>query len=151
MNKTNKITEEELVQEAVKRMKTLGLSDKIIDDFENNNIVSVSSNYRDGLGMTYTAGKKIIRNFIKPAEKTFKFKVYHVITGSSYYGEWLALLFVSKQKDEWPIDEQPFDYNLYREGDKGVLIYGYNLDHPECSEMGTTVVRAAKYGLYRVF
>lgn len=69
--------------------------------------------------------------YIKPVEKRFKAKVYHVIEGESYYGHWLALLFVSE--------------------DKGVWIYAYNITYPELSEGGTTVLRAVKGGLYRVF
>lgn len=152
MNKENKIiTKEELVKEAVRRMKMLGLSDTVIDDFENNNIVRVSHSFSDGSTILGFAGNKIIKNFIKPIEKRFKAKVYHVIQGESYYGCWLALLFVSEDKDEWEWDEIPFDYDLYKKGDKGVCIYGYNLTHPELSECGNIVVRAVKGGLYRVF
>ena len=152
MNKENKIiTEKELVEEAVKRMKTLGLSDTVINDFENNNIVTVSHNFGDGSLITSPVDKKIIKNFINPTEKRFKAKVYHVIDGESYYGHWLVLLFVSKDKDEWEWDETPFDYDRYKKGDKGVWIYVYNITHPELSEGGTTVLRAVKGGLYRVF
>ena len=152
MNKENKIiTEEELVKEAVRRMKMLGLSDTVINDFENNNIVRVSHSFSDGSVILGDIDNKIIKNFIKPAEKRFEFKVYHVIAGESYYGQWLVLLYVSEDKDDWEWDEIPFDYDLYKKGDKGVMIYGYNITHPELSEIGTTVLRAVNGGLYRVF
>lgn len=144
MNKEQKL-------EAVRRMKMLGLSDEVIDDFENNNIIRRSRNFSDGSVISGDVGKKILKNYIKPIEKRFKAKVYHVIEGESYYGHWLALLIVSEDKDEWEWDETPFDYDRYKKGDKGVWIYAYNITHPELSEGGTTVLRAVKGGLYRVF
>ena len=153
MTKEEKIitTKEELIKEAVRRMKMLGLSDKVINDFENDNIIRISHSFSDGSVTLGDVGKKIVKNYIKPIEKRFKAKVYHVIEGESYYGHWLVLLYVSEDKDEWEWDEIPFDYDLYKKGDKGVCIYGYNITHPELSEGGNIVVRAVNGGLYRVF
>ena len=149
------MTKEEINKEAVKRMKMLGLSDTVINDFVNNDTIRVSHNFSDGAvissPLNKKVDKKIFKNYITPLEKRFKAKVYHVIDGEAYYGCWLVLLFVSEDKDEWLSDETPFDYDLYKKGDKGVLIYVYNITHPELSECGTTVLRAVKGGLYRVF
>ena len=145
------MTTKEQKLEAVRRMKMLGSSDTVINDLENHNIVRDSHSFSDGSVILGEVDKKIIKNYIKPAEKRFKAKVYHVIEGESYYGHWLVLLYVSEDKDDWEWDEIPFDYDLYKKGDKGVMIYGYNITHPELSEIGTTVLRAVKGGLYRVF
>lgn len=144
MNKEQKL-------EAIRRMKMLGLSDTVINDFENDDIIRISHSFSDGSATLGYIDNKIIKNYIKPIEKRFKAKVYHVIEGESYYGHWLALLYVSEDKDEWEWDEIPFDYDRYKKGDKGVCIYAYNITYPELSEGGNIVVRAVKGGLYRVF
>ena len=151
------MNKEELVKEAVRRMKMLGLGDKVIDGFAKDHIISCSSqtgfsSYPVVVDIVLTdVPNNTLTKYINNFEKEYNCMVYHVIEGICNFGAYLALLFVSEDKDGWEWgDEIPFDYTHYGKGDKAVSSFVYNFTYPDCSEFGDIIVRAVNSGLRRV-
>ena len=92
----------EMKEEAIKRMKILKLHKTTIKEFEEYNKLNKSTK---GLGILFwltDEEKEIVEKF----EKKHNVLVYHVIETFSNLGHTYDLLFVSKYKDEWDIDNE---------------------------------------------
>ena len=135
-----KVSREAKKQEAIKRMKALDIIDNAIDEFENDDIVMVSEPPLGGLYWLNDEEKEMVRKF----EEENNALVYMVVRAFTNFGKMDSLLFVSDYKEEWEMDNEDLK-------DGYVLSYTVNHDMPDCSEMGSIVVKSMFGGLVRVF
>ena len=122
-----RISIEEKKAEAIERMKALGIFPQTIQQFKNEDCISISE---PPFGAFYWAeGQDLDR--IRQFEAENDALVYVVIRSYTTIGKLDSYLFVSDYAEEWEVDRK----NIREVGD-GLLAYVYNHDAPECSEMG---------------
>ena len=122
-----RISIEEKKAEAIERMKALGIFPQTIQQFKNEDCISISE---PPFGAFYWAeGEDLER--IRQFEAENDALVYVVIRSYTTIGKLDSYLFVSDYAEEWEVDRK----NIREVGD-GLLAYVYNHDAPECSEMG---------------
>ena len=122
-----RISIEEKKAEAIERMKALGIFPQTIQQFKNEDCISISE---PPFGAFYWAeGQDLER--IRQFEAENDALVYVVIRSYTTIGKLDSYLFVSDSAEEWEVDRK----NIREVGD-GLLAYVYNHDAPECSEMG---------------
>lgn len=126
-------------KEAIRRMKMLGLNDKIIEKFEKDNIITCSYQQTD----------------FEPYVKEFQDShpsdlVYHVIESSTGFGRILNILFVSKYREDW-------DFELRMVNIKGTnlkayypMVYARNITDDMLSDLGTIGVLNINGNLLRI-
>ena len=122
-----RISIEEKKAEAIERMKALGIFPQTIQQFKNEDCISISE---PPFGAFYWAeGQDLER--IRQFEAENDALVYVVIRSYTTIGKLDSYLFVSDYAEESEVDRK----NIREVGD-GLLAYVYNHDAPECSEMG---------------
>lgn len=124
------------VEEAVARMKLLGILKTPIKEFKKDGVINRSEN-----GILYWLDdeeKQMVADF----EKEYSCVVYHVIKTFSTLGLMYSLLYVSKHTDEWEMDRADI-----QEG--RAFVYVVNKDMPDCSEFGTIGIRPSFGGVIR--
>lgn len=133
-----KVSIENKKQEAIERMKALGIFPQTIKQFKEG-MVSYSE---PPLGANYWLDedqKKIAKGF----EEEHNVLVYFVIRSYTEFGKLDALLYVSDCEEEWEIDREDIK-------DGYALAYVYNYDMPFFSEIGGISVQNRFGGLVRV-
>ena len=126
-------------EEALKRMKALGIISQTIQQFKKENLVSCSE---PPIGANYWLDdeqKALVEQF----EKEHNALVYFVVRSYTSFGKMDALLFVSDYDEEWEMDNDDIK-------DGYVMSYVHNYDMPDCSEFGSIVVEKRFGGLIRV-
>ncbi len=126
-------------QEAIERMKMLKLSDNIIREFEKEGIINMSEN--GGFLYWLDSDQQAIVDEFQAEHNTL---VYHVIHSYTEFGELYALLYVSKDEDEWDYDKDDLK-NGY------ALAYVKNVTDDWCSEFGSIGVKPQYGGLVRTY
>lgn len=124
------------VEEAVARMKLLGILKTPIKEFKEDGVINRSEN-----GILYWLDdeeKKMVADF----EEEYSCVVYHVIKTFSTLGLMYSLLYVSKHMDEWEMDREDIL-------DGRAFVYVVNKDMPDCSEFGTIGIRPSFGGVIR--
>ena len=132
------ISRERKIEEAVRRMKTLGIIDDAISQFQKDGIVMVSE---PPFGALYTIDeeqKKLVEDF----EKEHNAVVYMVVKCYSTIGKMDSFLYVSDYEEEWEMDNSDVS-------DGYPMTYTHNYDAPHCSEFGAIGVRQSFGGLLR--
>lgn len=124
-------------QEAIKRMKMLGLYPTVIEEFEQENKLNLS----ECQGMLYWLTDKQ-QQVVKAFEQKYNSVVYHVIHTFTEFGELLTLLYVSDYEDEWEYDNDDLEQGY-------PCAYVVNLDDDICSEFGGIGIRPVNGGLIR--
>lgn len=124
-------------QEAINRMKTLGIFPQTIKQFKGGQV-----SYSEPTGANYWADEDQER-IIKEFEEKYNALVYFVIRSYTEFGKMDALLYVSDYSEEWDMDRE--DIN-----DGYVMAYVYNYDVPDFSEFGSIGVQERFGGLVRV-
>lgn len=124
-------------QEAIQRMKALSLMENVIQDFEKEDILYLSEGYGALFWLDDTQ-----KEYVAEFETEYQAVVYHVIHNNTEFGELLAFLYVSNEKDEWADDREDI-----KEGCP--LAYVKNLDEPAFSEFGSIGVMPQYGGLVR--
>lgn len=125
-------------QEAIERMKTLGIFPQTIKQFKGGQV----SYSEPPLGANYWLDEdqeKIVREF----EEEHNALVYFVIRSYTELGKLDALLYVSDYEEEWEMDREDISEGY-------ALAYVYNYDVPYFSEIGSIGVRERFGGLVRV-
>lgn len=124
-------------QDALERMKMLKLHDNVIREFEKEGIVNMSENggYLYWLDSDQQA---IVDNF----ESEYDAVVYHVIHSFTEFGELYALLYVSKDEEEWEYEKEDLECGI-------ALAYVKNITDDCCSEFGSIGVKPQFGGLVR--
>ena len=124
-------------QEAIARMKLLKLHGNVIREFEKEGIVNLSEN---GGFLYWLNGDQ--QAFVDDFEKEHSALVYHVIHNYTEFGELYALLYVSKDEDEWEYDRDDLKAGC-------ALAYVKNTDDDFCSEFGSIGIKPQFGGLIR--
>ena len=125
------------VEEAVARMKLLGILKTPINEFKKEGVLNLS----EALGLLYWLDdeeKQMVADF----EKDNGGVVYHVIKTLSNMGLMYSLLYVSKHTEEWEMDRADIQ-------DGRAFVYVVNKDMPDCSEFGTIGIRPLFGGVLR--
>ena len=118
-------------QEAIKRMRMLGLFKPCIKAFENRNEVQMS----EFTGALYEfSSNKELSNKVKEFEEEYNAIVHHVIHSVTEFGELYSFLYVSDHEDEWESDRLDIAYNI-------VMSYVWNKTDDYCSEFGSIGVK----------
>ena len=134
------VSREKKKEEAIKRMKVLGLFKPCIKAFES----------RDGLQLTEPTGglyefsdnKELIAK-VKEFEEEYDALVYHVIHTYTQFGELYNFLYVSDYEEEWEFDRADVKAGY-------AVAYVWNKSDEWCSEIGSIVVQERFGGLVRV-
>lgn len=130
----------DMKQEAISRMKMLGLNGRCIQAFKaKKQSVWLSCGPFGGL---YEADDKL-KNMIKNVENEHNIMVYAVIENQIYGMKVYSMLCVTSYKEDWEMDREDIK-------DGYVFCYALNVDQPEFSEMGSIVVKSLNGGLKRV-
>ena len=141
-----KISREIKKEEAIKRMKKMGVFNETIEQFKNDNLVSISEPtpmFGITIGALYWLNddqKRVVKNF----EEEYNALVYLVVRSYTNIGIMDSLFYVSDHKDEWFMDNADLD-------EKYACVYVINYDMPECSEFGTIAWKEANGGILRQF
>lgn len=134
------ITREVKKQEAIKRLKALGIISNAIGQFKRDDIVMVSEPPMGGLYWLNDEEKEMVRQF----EEENDALVYMVVRAFTNFGKMDALLFVSDYDEEWKIDNENIEDGI-------VMSYVINHDMPDCSEFSSIAVRPMFGGLVRIW
>lgn len=116
-------TREEMISEAIKRMKELQLDKNAIEDLEKGKVSVSRSNGR----LTWADEEE--REMIDRFEEEKGALVYHAIFTRTAYCRYFSLLFVSQYKEDWESD-----MNDIRHGCPTAMVI--NIDDEMCSGMG---------------
>lgn len=130
-------TREEMMTEAIARMKKIDLHPNTIKDLKNGT-VNVSRQH----GALFWADEneqKIIAKFEAENEAL----VYHAVYTPTQFGRLFSMLFVSKYDEEWKLDNEDID-------SRTPLAMVINLDDEWCSDMGSIGVKPSFGGLVRI-
>ena len=138
-NKKEPVSEEEMIEEAIKRMKILRLHKNVIKEFEQERKLNKSDFNMGILFWLDNEEEKIV----KELEKKYNFIVYHIINSYSNLGETYEILFVSNNKDEWSAEKEDLT-NGY------AMAWVEVLNYPKNSEFGYIGVEARNGGVVRV-
>ena len=135
-----KVTREKKKEEAIKRMKALGIIDNAIKQFEEDDIVMVTEPPFGALYWLEDDEKEMVKEF----EEENNALVFMVVRAFTNFGKMDSLLFVSDYKEEWEMDNEAIV-------DGYVMSYTKNYNAPDCSEMGSIVVKPSFGGLLRIY
>ncbi|MBE6120923.1 MAG: hypothetical protein E7189_10925 [Erysipelotrichaceae bacterium] len=99
--------------EAIIRMKHLNLLDKVIKDFNENQIVYYSERQNHLLqAVLYSvSGNQELEQKIQKFEESYDSLVYHVQLLHTEFGDMYSFLYVSKYQDEWKLDGNDLQKN----------------------------------------
>ena len=135
-----KVTREKKKEEAIKRMKMLGLFGPCIKAFDRHDEVQLTE---PNGGLYEFSDNEELNAKVKKFEEDYNALVYHVIHTYTQFGELYSFLFVSDYEEEW-------EYDIADLKDGYVIAYVWNKSDDWCSEMGSIVVRELCGGLVRV-
>lgn len=140
----------EQLNECHRRMKVLGLSDFVVNDFMDKKEVYMSVYLNKILDAIIQKPSKKILGFVKDFEKEYGGIVYHIQSVNTDVGELLTFFYVSSHQEEWDTDLTPETRN---NGQKYFFTYAYvkNLTIPEYSEFGGVGVIPSSGGVRRIY
>ena len=124
-------------EEAIKRMKTLKLHENVVREFTEKGKLNLS----EGYGALYWLDDTQ-QAYVDAFEQKYKALVYHVLHNMTEFGELLAFLYVSNEKEEWQYDRDDLK-------DGYACAYVENLDEPSFSEFGSIGVKPQFGGVVR--
>ncbi len=126
MSNSEQVSRERKKEEALLRMKKIGIFPGTIKQFEKSDLVSQSL---PPVGACFwIEGEQLER--VREFEKKYNALVYFVIHSYTIIGEMESYLYVSDYEEEWEMDRAYL-------GNGKALVYVYNLDAPDCSEFGS--------------
>lgn len=129
---------ENMKQEAVERMKMLGIIDDAIKQFEDDGVIMKGESPFGALYDLNDEEKEIARQF----EAEYGALVYLGVSCNTDIGRMISFLYVCKEEDEWELD---------RDDLKGLcpITYTHNFDDPDCSEIGSIGIEPRNGGIVR--
>lgn len=135
------VTREIQKEEAIKRMKLLGLFAPIIKQFAYEDLVSESVSPLYACYWINDEQRARVQEF----EKEYGALVYHIIHSYTSAGEMESYLYVCGSPEEWEMDIEDIQYGCQ-------LVYVYNKTDPEFSEFGSIGIQLMpSAGLKRVW
>ena len=96
--------------EAIQRMKKLGIVQGAIKQFQDKDVVMISSKPLGGMAWLNAEQKEIVKNF----EQQHKALVYAVILTNIKYDFLYDLLYVSDNREEWKSNNEDIEHNCIR-------------------------------------
>lgn len=133
-----KVSRETKKEEAIKRMKKIGIISDAIRQFKNDDVIMVSEPPCGGLFWLNDEEKKMVSEF----EKEHNALVYLVVRAFTNFGKMDSLFYISDYQEEWEMDWE--DLN-----DGYTMTYTVNHDAPDCSEFGSIAFRSVYGGVIR--
>lgn len=127
-------------EEAIKRMKAMGIIKDAIKQFEEDDIVMISEPPLGGLYWLDEKQKGMVAEF----EKEYNALVYLVVRSYTNIGVMDSIFYVSNYEEEWFMDNADIEENY-------ACVYVVNHDMPECSEFGTIAWKNVGGGILRAF
>lgn len=144
-NTNQRINQEE---EALIRLKLLGLYDPVIEGYEADRTVYYSEPTPIGGILYWLSNEPEWEKKVREAEEKNGFRVYHVThEHHRILGEMLTCLYVSKYAEEW--DQEKADLSPDESGLIRTIAHVIPLSHPEFAESGYVGMREAAGGLIR--
>lgn len=134
-----KIAREIKKEEAIKRLKTMGIMPEARHQFEDYNTVNVSENPYGVMFWLNDEQKELVEQF----EAEYNALVYHANYCVTEFGRLLSLFYVSDYDEEWEMDNEDI-----KEG--YAMVYCINLDCPDFSEFGTIAYQPVNGGIKRI-
>ena len=131
-----KVSREMKKQEALAWMISLSINQAVIDEFREHDTVFLCSG-TDG-SFSKLEDAELIEQ-IRCFEQQWDDLVYLVVRTPSVYGLLDSLLFVDNYTDEWEFAKKELKSGY-------VLTYTLNRDHPNCSDMGSIIVKRSQNG-----
>jgi len=98
------ITRDEFTKECIKRLKILKVNDKIIEDFEKNNILYVSE-INENVSRLNDKQQELVTQY----ESTYNVKIFHLVHLKTTNKDLLYCLYVSSKKHEWKLEQRDLD------------------------------------------
>ena len=132
----DKVTREEMKQEAIKRMEEMHLRKDVIHSFKDGKITMSSK------GNIFEVPKDKLE-FIDKHEIEIGVMIYHVIHSFANIGETYEFLYVSNYSDDWEYEREMAD-------NKVLYCYSQNVTHPDWSEAGSILVQNVNGSLLRI-
>lgn len=129
---------EKMKQEAIERMKLLGIIDDAIKQFEEDDTVMRSENPLGALYELSDEEKKIAKRF----ERKYDALVYLAVSCNTEMGRMISFLYVPKKEEEWALDRADITENY-------AIAYTHNFDDPDCSEIGGIGIKPRNGGIVR--
>lgn len=129
---------EKMKQEAVERMKMLGIIDDAIKQFEEDDTVMRSENPLGALYELSDEEKEIAREF----EDKYSALVYLAVSCNTEIGRMISYLYVPNEEEEWKLDRADIS-------DNSAITYTHNFDAPDCSEIGGIGIESRNGGIVR--
>lgn len=142
----NLATREEMIQEAIKRMRMLELFPKVIKEFRTEGLINIS--HAPFASLYWIEDEESLKR-IKKIEEEYGCVIYHVVR--SYFRidddilKMDSFLFVTKYRSDWKYDRADYKDN------NSVMSYTYNWTDPICSEYGSIGVKPQNGGLLRIW
>lgn len=135
------VSREEKMEEAVARMKLLGIFPETIRQFQEDGMVSISE---PPMGAFYwMEGEDLDR--VRAFEEEWNALVYVAVRSYTPLGKMDCFLYVSDHRDEWSMDRDDIAQGQ-------AVAYCFNHGMPDCSEIGSIgIVRTAAAGLERTW
>ena len=130
---------EEMIKEAIKRMKLLKLHPNVINEFKEEQRLNKSDLNK---GILYWLNEEE-QEMIEKLEKKYKFMTYHIIHSYSNLGETYEILFIKDNKEEWKAEKEDLK-NGYAMARVEVI------NCPINSEFGYIGVKSVNGGVVRV-
>ncbi len=124
------------VKEALERMKKLRIHENAVKEFAENGKLNLSE--RGILFWLNEAEEKMVRDWEKKTGNI----VYHVIKNNMVFGLCYSFLYVSKESEEWELDNEDLT-------DACPYAYVKNVDDDYCSEYGRIGITPRFGGIIR--
>ena len=135
-----KVTRKNKKEEAIKRMKALGLFQPCIKAFEKYDEVQLTEPTG---GLYEFSDDAELKAKVKEFEEEYDALVYHVIHTYTQFGELYNFLYVSDYEEEWEYDNEDIKSDY-------AIAYVWNKSDEWCSEIGSITIRELFGGLVRV-
>lgn len=136
-------------QEAIKRLNVLrskGLMTEVVNAFIEKDLVFYSEKTAlGGILYWFTEDNGVPKSWIESVKKfedEYKAKVFHITHETTQFGEMLDLFYVSKNEEEWEMDNKDLD-------DNKAYCYCINLAYSDCSEIGQIAFKCLGGGVVR--
>lgn len=127
-------------EEAIKRMKALGIISDAIKQFAEKDIVMVSEPPLGGLFCLDDDEKKMVQDF----EQKYNALAYLIVRSYTNIGKMDSIFYVSDYQSEWFMDDTDIDEGY-------ACVYVVNYDMPDCSEFGEIQWKSVGGGVLRTF
>lgn len=140
------MTKEQMKQEAIRRLKALGIHKPYINKFVKDNTVTLFEEYAGYyIDKDYGCDQSIVE-LLQQLQQEYPDLLFYAVEHNIISGyEMYSFLFVSKYKEDWE-----YEFQAGRTPDKFIVsAYCYNVNEPMFSETGDILVTSFGGGIKR--